>query len=397
MPGGRERRIRFLPRSLLLPCLAALLVAASSEPVSAEATNVPRFLGEQSCASSGCHGGAKADLNQFTSWKERDVHTRAYATLTTPRSQRIGDLLKIGPPAAAARCTTCHAPFQEVPASLRDAKVRAETGVSCESCHGAAESWLRSHTRPDFTHADRVTAGLRDLKNPYQRANTCVACHQHLEPDLRNAGHPPLIFELDGQCVTQPRHWRERPGRRGGQLWLVGQAVALREMSWHLERASSPDPAAVARWQGLVWLLQHAATAMTNLPPLAAANIAPTPSNFQHVRELSDAMARRAADLDWSLAFNERLLRELAGVTNDFLDATLPRLDQASRAERLVLGLDRLFVTVANPQAAAPAPADAEAALQSLFKEIQSAPDFDSATFARRLAIFKSALPPASP
>jgi len=317
------------------------------------------------------------------------VHTRAYATLTTPRSQRIAELLKIGQPTTAARCTTCHAPFHEVPASLRDGKVRADAGVSCESCHGAAEPWLRSHARPDYSHADRVAVGLRDLKNPYHRANTCVACHQHLEPDLRNAGHPPLIFELDGQCVTQPRHWRERTGQ-GGQLWLVGQAVALREMSWHLERASTPDPAAVVRWQAMVWLVQRAANALTNLPPFAESKSEPTPSNFQRVRELSDALALRTSELAWSPAFNDRLLRHLAGASHDFAADTLPRLVHACRAERLALGLDRLFVASGNKQTAAAAAAQ----LEALFKAVQSLPDFDSAAFARHLAGFSQALPP---
>jgi hypothetical protein len=225
---------------------------------------------------------------------------------------------------------------------------------------------------------------MRDLKDLYQRANTCVACHQHLEPELRSAGHPPLLFELDGQCVTQPRHWREGPGGDGGRAWLVGQAVALREMSWHLERELAPDPAVVARWQALVWVLQHAAGAMPDLPQLAGLKTDPTPANFQQARELGDQFARRAAESDWSVQASERLLRQLADVANDFADDNVSRLVQACRAERLVLGLDRLFVAVENKREAAAV----DAQLRILFNAVQSLPDFDPAAFAKQLAAF---------
>src|SRR6185437_13041129 len=110
-----------------------------------------------------------------------------------------------------------------------------------ESCHGRAENWIRSHTRTDFTHMDRVHAGMRDLQNIYVRANSCVACHQNVDADLLQAGHPELIFELDGQLVSQPRHWREKSGWSGPQTWLVGQAVALREMSWYVARQNGTN------------------------------------------------------------------------------------------------------------------------------------------------------------
>ena len=65
------------------------------------------------------------------------------------------------------------------------------------------------------------------------RANTCVACHQNVDSDILAAGHPELVFELDGQSVAQPKHWTDPPDT-GARAWLVGQAVALRETSWRL-------------------------------------------------------------------------------------------------------------------------------------------------------------------
>src|SRR6185436_5698664 len=114
-------------------------------------------------------------------------------------------------------------------------------GVSCESCHNASEPWLLTHTRIDVTYEQKVSAGLRDLKNLYVRANTCVACHQNIEPDLRAAGHPELAFELDGQCVSMPRHWAETNRLRGAQAWWIGQAVALREAAAQVARTKVSD------------------------------------------------------------------------------------------------------------------------------------------------------------
>ena len=107
----------------------------------------------------------------------------------------------------------------------------------------------------NWTYAMRVTAGMRDLRSFYVRGNTCVARHQNLDPDIIKAGHPELMFELDGQSVAEPKHWRDDDPSSGLRAWFVGQAVALREMSWDLSKSETPDAEAVARWKGPAWLL----------------------------------------------------------------------------------------------------------------------------------------------
>ncbi len=189
---------------------------------------LPKFLGAQSCSASSCHGGAGNNRNQYTVWSAHDFHhLRPYATLETARSERLAEVLRIGNPAQNQRCTVCHGPFHTVRSGQLSQAAKISEGVSCENCHGPAENWLRGHTRPDWSHEDRVHAGLRDLRNLYVRANTCVACHQNVDSDLQQAGHPELIFELDGQAVSQPRHWSRSADKPGPQIWLVAQAVAL--------------------------------------------------------------------------------------------------------------------------------------------------------------------------
>ncbi|MBC8095343.1 MAG: hypothetical protein H7Y43_05995 [Akkermansiaceae bacterium] len=348
--------------------------------------HAPKILGANSCSSSGCHGGGGAKQNEFQVWALRDFHNqRPFATLTTARSKQIGEALGIKNPAEDLQCTICHAPLHSVAAGHRPG-VKISEGVSCESCHGPAETWLRGHTRSDWSPADRTAAGMRNLKNLYERANTCVACHQTVELPLLKAGHPELLFELDGQMVSQPRHWRETTNFSGGQAWLVGQAVALRELSGQLAQAGFADPKLNARWQAALWLMQKVAPTVSSvsLPPAGE----PAPEKVANTLKASDQLARAAAQLNWTSDFSAQLLRALAGSSSDFRRRELSNELQARRAERLVLALDRLT----NDARGNKPSREGEAELNELFKLAQSIPDFDREAFAGALQKFAAAI-----
>lgn len=339
-------------------------------------------LGAATCSASGCHGGAGEHNGQFVIWSERDAHARAYATLTTARAERIADALGIASAVASPRCTVCHAPL----AAAGPAADPAES-VSCVSCHGVPTAWLRSHTRPDWTHADRVAAGLRDLNDLYTRADTCVACHQNLDPELVRVGrHPALLFELDGQSQDEPRHWTDAAPGAGAQAWYVGQAVALREVSWALLNREADPARSTPAWQGLLWLLGRAGEEEpAALPAVRAANA----DTLAAAMAGGDRAARRAAQ-HWPPAEGTVILRRLAGTAADFAAPGIPGPEQSARADRLVLALDRLL------QAEAAAPPAASASLDRLFHLAQSPADFDPAAFARELGSFAAALGPVS-
>jgi hypothetical protein len=297
--------------------------------------------------------------------------------------------LKLGNPTQAARCTVCHAPMQTVPAERLAKAVKISDGVSCENCHGPAENWIRSHTRKDYTHADRVHAGMRDLQNLYVRANTCVACHQNVDADILAAGHPELIFELDGQCVTQPKHWQETTNWNGAQAWLVGQAVALREMSWQLANEKVPTQKQEERWASLVWVLKQTDGADASFPT----DVRDSMGNYASNQKWSDQLARAAANIEWTPALTLKCLNQLLDKKyigfqseSDFSSGYYAR-----RAERLVLALDRLTLALPDAKAAE----QLRAPLKKLFADVQSLPDFAPATFADHLAEFQKALPAA--
>jgi hypothetical protein len=326
-----------------------------------------------------CHGGASEKTRQYTVWNKQDAHARAYATLTTARASRLADVLKIGDAAKSVRCTSCHAPLATLKAEDMMNPLRATEGVSCESCHGAAENWVRAHTRADYSHANRVQAGLRDLSHQYVRANSCVACHENLERELVAAGHPELIFEMDGQAVSQPKHWHEKGEFSGPQAWLTGQAVALREMSWQLASEKTPDDRLTSRWHGLHWLLQivgEVDKSIMTLDKTAAANV----QGFSQTQAAADKMARAVAEMSWTEKETKTCLSKLARTAAAFRDGRVSKAVHARRGERLVLAIDRLTASLDKSSTAT-----FEPEVQKLFKLAQSLPEFDPTSFANAL------------
>jgi hypothetical protein len=237
----------------------------------------------------------------------------------------------------------------------------------------------------------RVTAGMRDLRSLYVRANTCVACHQNLDSDIAKAGHPELTFELDGQSVAEPKHWRDDDPTSGVRAWLVGQAVALREMSWALSKSETPDAGEFARWMGLVWLLAKTTAQQTNLPIVNQPGGTTSPAVFTGAQEQADLLARRGAESRLSNDFGQQFLRALAATDSEFVISKETSHELVfRRAQRLVLALDRLSNAVSSePPGTAKNPA-----LTQLFEDVRSRADFQAPRFVDHLRSFRATIKP---
>ena len=380
--------------SLFALLLVAPIATAPAQPKQVQMQGA-EFVGAAGCSSSSCHGGAGEKRSQFITWSRQDVHTRGYATLTNARSERMAAGLGLqqqpdGPNAAptSTRCTVCHSPFHSVPQAQRAPTAEPTESISCESCHGAAGGWLRGHTRPDWTYAMRVGAGMRDLESLYVRANTCVACHQNLDPAIVAAGHPELVFELDGQSAREPKHWTDPEGS-GPRAWLTGQAVALRELSWRLAMNPTGDPNSLAQWNALVWLLSHVTAADTSMIV-----ISPDEQPFADTQKQADALARRAAQANLGSDFAARVLQRLLSLDREFtLTTSTPREVLFRRAQRLVLAIERLSIATLPPaQRDQP-----QTGLDSLRDDLRSPAAFDPVRFAQMLADFRTSLMRAEP
>lgn len=350
---------------------------AASPSVSPTQDNV-RCVGAVTCQSSMCHGGASPSRDQFTIWSREDFHSRAYATLVTARSVRIAESLGLVSATESNRCTTCHAPFADLPPSRLASTATTTEGVSCETCHNGAADWLRGHTRPDWTYADRVHAGMRDLRSAFVRANTCVACHQVIDPALLKAGHPELVFELDGQTASEPRHWTEKADWFGPKAWLVGQAVALSQISQQLRETYGPD--LVAQEKALLWLLEL-------VPGVDATNV--SADRLAATTAWSNQLAQTISGRDWKPEMSADALAALSATSANFTDNSIPLPERELRAERLVLGLDRLFKSL-HPEPSAPGQAE----LSALFAAVQDRDQFNPQKFSSLLQKFADAVTP---
>ena len=360
-------------RAFRLVVLIYCGTALAKEPAQISDSDA-KFVGSIGCKSSSCHGGAGEKRSQYITWSQKDFHTRAYAILLDARSARIGEAVGISQPQSNARCTVCHSPFQSVDPSRLDSGARPDEGVSCESCHGAAEPWLRGHTRTDWTYATRVSAGMHDLRNLYVRADACVACHQNIDGDILKAGHPALVFELDSQSVNEPRHWREDDPLSGIRAWLAGQAVALRESAWHARTDVNASTDSQQTSLALAWLLAKATATDPQLPKISE----PTSSDLEPLQNDADTLARRAAI--WSPTTDSMIsiLQTFAGSDSEFRSSNQSREALFYRGVRLALGIERLSVALnLAPKI--------EKELNALRTDLQRHYDFDVAAFAEHL------------
>ena len=339
--------------------------------------SAPHFVGSQSCKSSSCHGGG-ADKGQSIVWEKKDVHTKAHEILGGERSKRMAESMGFGDPLKSARCTICHSPMEALPAGRFAPGTKIDRGVSCETCHGPAEKWRLFHTRPDVSHDQRVAAGLREAGDFYHRSNICIACHHVVDPVLLGAGHPELFFELDRQMAAEPPHWKDEGTWLGPRAWLTGQAAALREISWKLTSAS--DPALVARWKALAWLLRKSET---------GANL-PNSDEFGTMQAAADRVARTASRQDWTKDSTFRLLKLYTGLTEEFRDGKNEPADLRRRGEVLVLAIERLWSALKTN--AKLSSENFDKALAVLDAESKNKEGFDPARFAAALQSVEAAL-----
>jgi len=234
-----------------LPCGCLLILVCSFLLLSsrAEAQSVG-YTGPGSCSSLSCHGGVQPRpnssvlQNEYSTWAVQDRHSRAFTALTSDIGKRIGRNLGLEP-ATSARCLTCHSLV--VPDDQKAHTFDPHDGVSCESCHGPASSWLGPHTARDWNYQKSVALGMYDTRDLVKRNEKCLSCHlgdatKTVEHEMIAAGHPDLYFEIESFSSVLPAHWKE-PFAADAAIEIrslaVGQAVQLREWMRRVGRDTS--------------------------------------------------------------------------------------------------------------------------------------------------------------
>src|SRR5205807_7830944 len=112
--------------------------------------------------------------------------------------------------------------------------------------------------------------------------------------------------------------------------------------SWALARESQRDEFSLARWDGLAWLCAMTSSTTGAMPQISQPTNTPDISDFSRIQNEADALARRAAESNWSESSARALLNALATSDADFAGKKIADNLLGQRAKRLVLALDRL-------------------------------------------------------
>jgi len=158
-----------------------------------------------------CH---KSEVEAWKTTHHFDTFNRMHRE---PKAKEIADKLGLRRIKSEAVCLNCH-----YTSKVADDKPEVIAGISCESCHGAAQSWIKVHN--DFGgsgakkenespahRAERIAksfaAGMVRPEKIYEVAANCFACHTVPQEDLVNAGHPAgSEFDLLAWSQGEVRH-----------------------------------------------------------------------------------------------------------------------------------------------------------------------------------------------
>ena len=141
---------------------------------------------------------AKCHSNEIAVWK-KTPHFRTYEELSRrPKAKEICNKMGLRSVKRSEVCIQCHFTQKE-----KNGKVRAVSGISCESCHGASKDWLTTHndyggptaTRQSETPAHKSARleqcealGMRNTRDFYSIASSCFKCHTVPNEELVNVG-----------------------------------------------------------------------------------------------------------------------------------------------------------------------------------------------------------------
>lgn len=171
---------------------AALAPAQGTVAGSGDVFDPAKVVGSDACKK--CHAG---EIDQWS----RTPHCLTIDTLhRQPEADAIAERLGLRSVKRNEVCVRCHYTQRE-----ERGRVRIDSGVSCESCHGPARGWLELHaeygpgvTRETETAEGRqrrrlasIASGMNNPTNLYLIARQCLDCHTTPDERLVDVGgHP---------------------------------------------------------------------------------------------------------------------------------------------------------------------------------------------------------------
>ena len=202
------QRSRYCVVSLAIASVFAMV--ASAQPPQEHPFDPSKVIGADACKK--CHA---AEVDQWL----RTPHAQTIDTLhRKPEAQAIADRLGIRSIKRNETCVRCHYTERE-----ERGRVRIDSGVSCESCHGPALDWVELHAEygPGVTRETEsptarqqrrlasISAGMNNPSNLYLIARQCLDCHTTPDEQLVDVGGHPAgstDFELVAWSQGMVRH-----------------------------------------------------------------------------------------------------------------------------------------------------------------------------------------------
>ena len=226
------------PLRSLVFCLCGLLLILGFAAERTTASDPAKIVGPNACAE--CH------KQEAEAWKGTH-HFKTFSEMPRRKeANEIAEKMGVQRIRSESLCLTCHYTVQQ-----KENRKQAIAGISCESCHSAAEDWIKVHsqfsgkTEKTETKAEaEARMKLADTKGMirpsalYRLAKNCYSCHVVPQEDLVNKGGHPAgsTFELVSWSQGEVRHntWHSKgkenvtaSAARRRMLYLVGLGVEL--------------------------------------------------------------------------------------------------------------------------------------------------------------------------
>ena len=247
------------------------------------ATDSAKIVGPNACAE--CH------KQEVEAWKGTH-HFRTFREM--PRkteANEIAEKMGVRRIKSESLCLNCHFTVQQ-----KNNKEEPISGISCESCHGAGQDWIKVHSgfsgkkEQTETKAEEEarwkladSKGMIRPRSLYQLAKNCYGCHVVPQEDLVNKGghRAGSDFELVSWSQGEVLHntWYSKgkdnvpaSAARKRMLYLVGLGVELETALRAVGKATVRKPYAfemAARADRARKQLAAAAKAAPNVPEIA--------------------------------------------------------------------------------------------------------------------------------
>lgn len=279
----------------------ALVATASTNAkgLGSHSTKIENTMGVVAADCKKCHPSEVATWMKTVHFQTPEARLYKFEGNTKKYADAMG--IKSADLLADSMCADCHATK-----AIRNGEVKVISGVSCESCHGAAggeNGWLNRHQsyhanmpipRANETpehRAERIkycdNAGMVRSSNIYGLSKACFKCHIVGNEKLIAAGHKPASAfdfvswssgELKHNFLVDKNHnadapslWVERTGgnsaNRNRMKFVIGTLAQLEAAL--RARAKATNPAVIPQLGGV------AAAASGKLAQISA--FAPTP------------------------------------------------------------------------------------------------------------------------